>query len=178
MDIEVLSAGVARDAAFATGGVAPFSVSWKPVQVTGVCLWLGIGSLDAGLGMGYVEVRIAPMSGEVVGLSVVKMPRLASAELPVNLDELPPPSFPTANVDFGIRIDRSAWELSQRGIPQRAVVLVERTIEQYRPRRGVYLSLSDERPEKKFSHGRLEFVLDKRNNFAGIVIPVDLLSDK
>ncbi|WP_125695014.1 hypothetical protein [Amycolatopsis sp. WAC 04169] len=171
MVVKVASFGEARDAVVSRVENVPFTVAWVPCKIAGSGLWLCIEDRKKGFAGGYVELRIDPMSAEIVGLSVLRNPVASTHESASDTDDLPVVSIgDLPKIAFGPKVDVSMWEPGPRRIPRRAVVQEARNLESWRLRNGIYISFSETKPKKKIPCGPVEFVVDEGCDLVGIVV--------
>lgn len=171
MVVKIASFGEARDAVVSRGENVAFTVAWVSCKFAGSGLWLCVEDREKGFDGGYVEIRIDPMSAEIVGLSVIRIPEVSAAELATDIDDLPAVSAEDLpETAFGPRVDRSMWEPGPRRIPQRAVVQAVRKLESWRLPDKIYISFSEVKPEKKIPCGPVEFAVDESCDLVGIVV--------
>ncbi|MGW4828387.1 hypothetical protein ACWEOG_12480 [Amycolatopsis japonica] len=171
MVVKLVSFGEIRDAVVSRAENVAFTVAWVSCKIAGSGLWLCIEDRKKGFAGGYVELRIDPMSAEIVGLSVLRVPAASTIELASAIDDLPVVSVgDLPKIAFGPRVDRSMWEPGPRQIPRRAVVQEARNLESWRLRNRIYISFSEAKPEKKIPYGPVEFVVDEGCDLVGIVV--------
>lgn len=170
MTLKVVQIKPARAAEVEDDEYLPLSVHWMSPGSAGTPAYYFVrGSEDAA--DGYIELKMEPLTGEVIGLIVITMPK--RREL---MPGFRPSSLPT--VAGAVCVDLSNWDLERDQFTRQGQVDELCSLVVIKDETHVYFALSDITPVCSVLADGIGFGLGPENELAGIVVSRDLNWDQ
>ncbi|QUQ66190.1 hypothetical protein [Kutzneria sp. CA-103260] len=139
----------------------PFSVDWVPVGSAGTPAYYFAEDRDGGSSAGYVELKIERVTGEVIAVVVVNLPKRQAA-MP-DLTGIPV-------VEGGVRVDLAPWEPNPDLVPTKERFDERCPLSVAEDETHVYFGLSDTAPVRLVMAGPTGFGIGPDDELTGIVV--------